>query len=347
MTNRTFDKSLPPSLKSALGGLPARTWARQIAHDLYKQSGQSGPRVNLHPMLDLRRIQLPIRYRKNLRSRARLNVTDSGFKLIADELLQYRNREEQWRFTIAHELGHTYFYDIEKRPPKRLQRLDYSNKYEERLCDLFASELLMNSDQIEYFFNLFPSTSKSGSVLNTVLRLSELFKVSPGAISIRLVNEMKLLQGLILSCRWLPKFKNSNLSGGDDSVESTYAWRISWSVIPDKFHRKLYIPRPLPYRKGLPKLKWNIIEKLSKEMKHKEIRTIEIPRIEIGRIGNLKKILTQLYGLRENYSFEVSLLNTNKSRSTTEGKLTNKPSIDNRSQICFLFANKLCYKKQN
>src|ERR1700687_5339224 len=53
------------------------------------------------------------------------------------------NAAESWRrqrFSIAHELGHTFFYDRSMRPARRLpQRV--SNR-EEQFCDVFAGELL-------------------------------------------------------------------------------------------------------------------------------------------------------------------------------------------------------------
>lgn len=57
------------------------------------------------------------------------------------------------RFTIAHEIGHTFFYDLRALPPKRFGDVDspsavlpfrYGNsKLEEDFCDALASELLL------------------------------------------------------------------------------------------------------------------------------------------------------------------------------------------------------------
>jgi len=58
------------------------------------------------------------------------------------------------RFSIAHEIGHTFFYDLESAPPKRLATATAiqssrnigqvrSQRLEESFCDAFASELLL------------------------------------------------------------------------------------------------------------------------------------------------------------------------------------------------------------
>jgi hypothetical protein len=54
---------------------------------------------------------------------------------ISEDLARHRNR-----FRIAHEIGHSFFYDRAKRPPTRLLP---ESKAEEKFCDEFANALLI------------------------------------------------------------------------------------------------------------------------------------------------------------------------------------------------------------
>lgn len=75
------------------------------------------------------------------------------------------------RFTIAHELGHAIFENSGPRPPRVGDEL-------ERICDMFASELLMPNKIFSGITTVEPSTKH-------VLDTADLFKTSLFATSIR------------------------------------------------------------------------------------------------------------------------------------------------------------------
>ena len=69
-----------------------------------------------------------------------------GFQIIYDKnhvkkrAPKGKNYEEHLNFVLLHEIGHTFFFDKRKTPPRRLPKRD-SDK-EERFCDEFANSLL-------------------------------------------------------------------------------------------------------------------------------------------------------------------------------------------------------------
>jgi len=78
-------------------------------------------------------------------------IEDGNFEIIVDPSIRSVGNNEsdvvipdlelhRLRFRIAHEIGHSFFYDRNVRPPKRL--ID-SGKQEELFCDHFASVLLV------------------------------------------------------------------------------------------------------------------------------------------------------------------------------------------------------------
>lgn len=61
-------------------------------------------------------------------------------RAVHDEVAHQRLSRRRVRFRIAHEIGHSFFYDRRCRPARRL--LNHSDA-EERFCDAFASALLV------------------------------------------------------------------------------------------------------------------------------------------------------------------------------------------------------------
>jgi len=103
-------------------------------------------------------------------------TADGSFEIIVDPSIR---REEgnktdaiipdielhRLRFRIAHEIGHSFFYNRKVRPPKRL--LDGS-KEEELFCDHFASALLVPHSAIV----------KMPTRASTILKIRKLYSVS-------------------------------------------------------------------------------------------------------------------------------------------------------------------------
>lgn len=127
------------------------TLMREEAQKLIKALGQDSPPFLPQKFARLRKIKR-IEW-VNPPNLAELAPTKGGFILrVRNEIGENRslNDEESWarpfvgreNFSIAHEIGHTYFYDIDLPVPRRPLR-DPGSIAEERLCDIFATELLM------------------------------------------------------------------------------------------------------------------------------------------------------------------------------------------------------------
>jgi hypothetical protein len=93
--------------------------------------------------------------------------------------------ESRRRFTIAHEIGHTFFFDVDQSIRQRvrdskLDRVDRSNG-EETLCNYAGAEILMPHRQ---FGSLIRDSGPGSEVL---IRLARTFNVSVQAVSRRTV----------------------------------------------------------------------------------------------------------------------------------------------------------------
>lgn len=69
---------------------------------------------------------------------ALLTPTSFGFSIAVNTL--YEPNDDQAAALIGHELGHTFFYDAQATPPRRITR-QFNARPEEDFCDRFAYEL--------------------------------------------------------------------------------------------------------------------------------------------------------------------------------------------------------------
>lgn len=120
----------------------------QAASALRHASGQSPPPVDLSPLLGLRRISRVEDDLSGGGTEASLIPVSTGF-VIRVAASQSRARQ---RASIAHELGHTFFYDLTASPPARLLPpvvlVGKQHFKEEDVCWAFARELLVPRELI-------------------------------------------------------------------------------------------------------------------------------------------------------------------------------------------------------
>lgn len=138
---------------------------------------------------------------------ARLTVAPDGFQVIvnADHPLVRQ------RFSVAHEIVHTFFYDVAASPPVRLA--PQGDHAEEILCNKGAIELLVPTVTLEASQQLMYRTAQS------VLRLADEFEVSPQAMSRRLVDDY--WRGTqVLMLRWVDVAESGKPS----------AYRVQWAA---------------------------------------------------------------------------------------------------------------------
>jgi len=120
-------------------------------------------------------------------------------------------------FSIAHEIGHTLFYDVESAIPSRPHG-DLGSEAEERLCNIFAAELLM--PQYQFKSDAGAIFKKTSNWCESLFRLRSLYRVSMRAAVERVV-ELEIVRGAVfVKWRWKPKVS----SGSDVKL------RVDWSI---------------------------------------------------------------------------------------------------------------------
>ncbi len=155
-----------------------------------------------------------------------LKVNENGFVIGVNSAPLSRTRE---RFTIAHEIAHTLFYDIQVSPPRYMgdgSRNEYCRV--ETLCDLGASHLLVPTNQLITYSKRMTYLSLLG-----LKELAELFGVSiqTCCIALERVNFWGMFgqQIIVLAGE---KF----VGEADGNLKARYVY------IPWQFNRHLHIP---------------------------------------------------------------------------------------------------------
>ncbi|MDQ3816060.1 MAG: ImmA/IrrE family metallo-endopeptidase [Acidobacteriota bacterium] len=134
-----------------------------------------------------------------------ISLKDGGGYLIDVNKSHPENRR---RFTIAHEIGHTFFFDLESdlTTRLRLQVADTNltdikaNRYEEYLCNLAAAEILMPSKPFS------TNVQSAGPTAKTIITLSRLFKTSIWATSRRLIEVCPFPKLLVALWEYQPAY---------------------------------------------------------------------------------------------------------------------------------------------
>jgi Zn-dependent peptidase ImmA (M78 family) len=161
----------------------------EAAMHLRLEANQNVPPIQLDKIKQIRHIYEEISFNTPGALTAVLTPSSRGFILRLREGQHWFRR----RFSIAHEIGHTFFYDINKNPPVRLISQVSSgvmSPKEENICSAFASELLVPHELINRELFKLSGDNK----LTMIVDLGNRYEVSAEVMTRRLLMEMDLSQ---------------------------------------------------------------------------------------------------------------------------------------------------------
>lgn len=209
----------------------------------------------------------------NVKTIEKVNMDGDGLLLPVDGgfIIQLNKNHPHVRqnFSCAHEIAHTFFYDLDESPPIKVDGIRRED--EEYLCNVAAAEMLMPENYLRERVGKKPS-------MESLLTLTKKFHVSVQAMARRITEEKKIW-GCIIS-QWE---RNSE----------------------KKFYRKwMYGPRKLRLKcTSFPSIVSNEKLGISKAYKSdKIIRTKE--KLMVGRTKTT--VRTESYKVSEN--FVISLI---------------------------------------
>lgn len=226
------------------GATDPETLMREEAQKLIKALGQDSPPFLPQKFARLRKIKR-IEW-VNPPNLSELVPIKGGFILrTRDEIRESPslNDEESWarpfagreNFSIAHEIGHTYFYDVDLPVPSRPTR-DLGSIAEERLCDIFATELLMPRER--FVKDTQQLVQELDHLTMALLELNKSYRATVRSVTRRL-HELGLLDNAVI-IRWDWMLKPN------EPLDSLPKLRIDWAE-PASYP---YIPRYSAAPKG-------------------------------------------------------------------------------------------------
>lgn len=160
-------KAIKPAISKAATSLRATT-------------GQTKSPVMLPEIAKLRGINRTEYFDRPGSPHGLLVPTVDGFLVrLPKDIGEHRNRT-----SMAHEIGHTFFYDLRRSPPTRLLSRPRSGPSykEEDICKWFARELLMPRELIAI-----PGDGEPENQLDFLIELAKRFVVSPELAATRLL----------------------------------------------------------------------------------------------------------------------------------------------------------------
>ena len=116
-----------------------------------------------------------------------LTPVQGGFRLYLQNNFTHQVTKRRFRFTLAHELAHTFFYEVDGGVPKPIKRSPKGEKLE-HLCHYGASQILVPDTVLKQQLKTEGAVASASAILD----LAKLFDVSVEVIMRRL-QELRLV----------------------------------------------------------------------------------------------------------------------------------------------------------
>jgi hypothetical protein len=127
---------------------PILQLAERVLTNYEKEIGNFNPPINLNDLGECLDIKVKkILLSKNINCDALLIPMEGGFKIELKNEDKLHNNYRT-RYSCAHEMAHTFFYEIEDGGVP-FRAVSGGSEYEEKLCDMAAAELLMPKEVLE------------------------------------------------------------------------------------------------------------------------------------------------------------------------------------------------------
>jgi hypothetical protein len=216
---------------SAAAALAAQCRARLRGGSFWPESGHQPLTTNVLMALGKLRGIVEYKFREPLASEGVITPLPTGGFSVSVARSERSNRA---RYTLAHEIAHTFFYDLRHEPPKRITPYDSrqtashevrsATELEELFCDAFAAELLLPLDEAKLELAKCSRIADSVPLLAFIETLGQQWGISV-EFTLRRLNQTHGLGGgnrdrVVSVLRWRPNAK----TGKDPGVRVTQSF---------------------------------------------------------------------------------------------------------------------------
>jgi Zn-dependent peptidase ImmA (M78 family) len=224
------EAKLSSKLSDFMGSFNLDAWVDVLITNFLDQTKQTYPPFHLYNYLQYRKIK-SCTDNTNICVRGKINTERDGFRIEFNSNLL--SDKAQFRFTIAHEIAHTFFYDIQKSPPINVSGLTSDSKYIEQLCNKIARNLLIPGNSIKSIIAQFPFPLQQGFSLNVLSKLSTIYQVNFSILLRRIIFDEELWRCVFLRFRYID--------------EKEWPWKLIEHYKPKSIHynKDYYVPSTL------------------------------------------------------------------------------------------------------
>lgn len=203
---------------------------------LLKKNNLVQPPFELRNIREIGKAKIEYEYlpRSQIGADGCLDTSSDGFVIKIDQRLVESIRYQfRMRSTLAHELSHIFFYDVNVLPPKKLGRESSRHHFlmEEGLCYYLAREYLMPKFSINNL--LLNAKSKLVPSIENLKYLKSKYLVSSDIIAFRMIIDLE-----VWDCIFIKFFQEGNYFKSKTKLKSK----------SNSFYKKLKIPKYLPSR---------------------------------------------------------------------------------------------------
>lgn len=297
LPNKNTIIRLKTSLAVILRGRSLEEWSENIATDFLRISGQDSPPLELGASI-LSSRKAKVSYQANIAVRARLKEESDGFVIILPPPRKYKSFLLWWRLVFAHEIAHTFLYDLQGSQPIPLARFPAGDKDLEWLCHYVAKRFLIPSEWLRQETERFPAVNSGEFSLTVLKKLEKIFLVPWKVVAERLVEDMSIWNCIILHFNYI-----------DESWDATgrtegEKLRLTWHTIPPEINKKVYVPigERRNGRMIFPRAKGLLAKFLSEYLRRGEYQAsftdkISCKVLNSSTTGNLGKFLCRTLGV--------------------------------------------------
>src|SRR3989338_347069 len=226
-----YEKKIELLLSNVLQGRSLTQWCSEISKQYLIETKQTVPPFSVLKFLPYRKTNL--KHDKNLTVDGKIEVKGEVFIITLN--VKKLSTDFDYNFLLAHELAHTFFYDISKSIPANLTILPPGSGYLEYVCNKIARFLLMPSGVIQEELKKLPQITDDSFTLSIINDLVNKFQVSHVNLLARIIGDETLWNCLFLRFEYFNTDKS---------------WRLREKYLPRYLNsQKYFIPPPDKHKK--------------------------------------------------------------------------------------------------
>ncbi len=208
MLTDEYEYKIELKIKNLLEGKSLQNWCKDISNNFLVETEQTTPPFSITKFLPHRNIKAL--HDENLSLTGKIEKKQNGFLLKLNP--KKIKSGQYYNFVLAHEIAHTFFYDVNSPEPIDISGLVPSSFYLEYLCNKIARYLLIPAKSIEEEIENIPSIESYEFNLSYVSILLEKYNTSSFTFLTRIIVDEPLWNAVFIRFKYFDETSNWKLT---------------------------------------------------------------------------------------------------------------------------------------